>query len=157
MKQEPTRKYYTWDDSSPCIVAEAVGPLPVLPASKGPVSYRISMIKAGLPIREFDLLKTKLGVTDDRLGELLGMSRATLHRRKKAGHLDRLESDPLMRFGRLLEQAADAFGGEAGARSWLTAPAIAFLGDCPLDFADTETGAREVEDLIGRLEHGVFS
>jgi uncharacterized protein (DUF2384 family) len=26
-----------------------------------------------------------------------------------------------------------------------------------LDFVHTEVGAREVEDLIGRLEHGVFT
>jgi uncharacterized protein (DUF2384 family) len=32
------------------------------------------------------------------------------------------------------------------------------LGDvAPLEMAATETGAREVENLIGRLEHGVFS
>jgi uncharacterized protein (DUF2384 family) len=27
----------------------------------------------------------------------------------------------------------------------------------PIDFAQTEPGAREVENLIGRIEHGVFS
>jgi uncharacterized protein (DUF2384 family) len=26
-----------------------------------------------------------------------------------------------------------------------------------LDYADTEIGAREVDALLGRLEHGVFS
>jgi uncharacterized protein (DUF2384 family) len=30
-------------------------------------------------------------------------------------------------------------------------------GKTPLEYADTEPGAREVEDLLGRLEHGVFS
>jgi uncharacterized protein (DUF2384 family) len=30
-------------------------------------------------------------------------------------------------------------------------------GRSPLDFAQTEPGAREVENVIGRLEHGVFS
>ena len=30
-------------------------------------------------------------------------------------------------------------------------------GATPLDFAKTEPGAREVENVLGRLEHGVFS
>ena len=38
-----------------------------------------------------------------------------------------------------------------GARSWLVAPAVAFHGECPLDYADTEIGAREVEALFGRI------
>jgi uncharacterized protein (DUF2384 family) len=27
----------------------------------------------------------------------------------------------------------------------------------PLDYAETEIGAREVEDLLGRIEYGVYS
>jgi putative toxin-antitoxin system antitoxin component (TIGR02293 family) len=57
----------------------------------------------------------------------------------------------------LLVRASEALGGEESARSWLAAPALAFHGECPLDFADTEIGAREVEALLGRIEHGVFS
>ncbi len=36
-----------------------------------------------------------------------------------------------------------------------SAPALA--GRKPIEFARTEVGAREVEDLIGRLEYGVFT
>ena len=43
------------------------------------------------------------------------------------------------------------------ARKWLKDPAWA-LGDIPpLTYADTELGSKEVEDLLGRIEHGVFS
>jgi putative toxin-antitoxin system antitoxin component (TIGR02293 family) len=98
-----------------------------------------------------------LGLSEDRLAALLGMSRATLHRRKKAGHLDRMESDRLVRYARLFSRAGAALGGADGARSWLTSPALAFHGEWPLDYADTEIGAREVEALLGRIEHGVFS
>jgi putative toxin-antitoxin system antitoxin component (TIGR02293 family) len=106
---------------------------------------------------EFTVARALLGVTEERLAELLGMSRATLHRRKKTGRLDRMESDRLVRYMRLFARACEALGGDAGARSWLGAPAMAFGGECPLDYADTEIGAREVEALLLRLEHGVFS
>ena len=120
-------------------------------------AYIIEKVRDGLPFAEFHLMQEMLGVTEERLGAWLGMSRATLHRRKKLGSLDRTESDRLVRYGRLMSHATAALGGLEGARSWLVAPAIAFNGECPLDFADTEVGAREVDALLGRLEHGVFS
>lgn len=120
-------------------------------------AYLIEKVRDGLPFEEFYTLQEMLGVTEERLAGLLGMSRATLHRRKKLGVLDRAESDRLVRFARLVSHASAALGGADGARSWLTAPAFAFNGECPLDFADTEVGAREVDALLGRLEHGVFS
>ncbi len=117
----------------------------------------IQRVRDGLEMEEFLALQEMLEVTEERLAGLLGMSRATLHRRKKAGNLDRAESDRLVRYARLLSHAIAALGGLDGARSWLTAPAIAFQGECPLDYADTEIGAREVDALLGRIEHGVFS
>jgi putative toxin-antitoxin system antitoxin component (TIGR02293 family) len=50
------------------------------------------------------------------------------------------------------------FEGDANAaRQWLTAPQPALGGSTPGDYAATELGAREVENLIGRLEHGIPS
>lgn len=120
-------------------------------------AYMIDKVRDGLPFVEFHAMREMLGVTEERLGAWLGMSRATLHRRKKLGTLDRAESDRLVRYARLMSHATAALGGLEGARSWLMAPAFAFNGECPLDFADTEIGAREVDALLGRLEHGVFS
>ena len=120
-------------------------------------AYIIDKVRDGLPFAEFHMMQEMLNVTEERLGAWLGMSRATLHRRKKHGTLDRAESDRLVRYGRLMSHATAALGGVEGARSWLVAPAMAFNGECPLDFADTEIGAREVDALLGRLEHGVFS
>ncbi|GAA5481615.1 type II RES/Xre toxin-antitoxin system antitoxin [Haloferula sargassicola] len=120
-------------------------------------AYVVERVRDGLAISEFHAARVLLGLTEERLGGLLGMSRATLHRRKKSRHLDRAESDRLVRYIRLFSKACEVFGGEEGARSWLASPALAFRGEAPLDFADTEIGAREVEALLIRLEHGVFS
>lgn len=53
--------------------------------------------------------------------------------------------------------AVDVLGGEESARSWLKTPARALGFLPPLTFAETETGAREAEEHLGRLEYGVFS
>ena len=145
---EPSKLYAevleSMREGDPCVVAE--------PAA----SDLLKCVRQGLPMVEFHAAREMLGVTEERMGALLGMSRATLHRRKKSGLLDHTESDRLVRYVRLFARACEALGGEAGARSWLASPAHAFLGESPLDFADTEIGAREVEALLLRLEHGVF-
>jgi hypothetical protein len=65
------------------------------------------------------------------------------------------ESDAEMMF-KLNDRLGQSADPEA-ARQWLRTPKGA-LGDAtPLAFAATDVGAREVEDLIGRAEHGVFS
>jgi putative toxin-antitoxin system antitoxin component (TIGR02293 family) len=106
---------------------------------------------------EFTALQELLALTEDVLAGLLGISRATLHRRKKSGRLGTPESERLVRFARLFGRAMEVFGSEEGAREWLKSPARACGGESPLSYSDTEFGAREVEDLLGRLEHGVFS
>jgi len=58
----------------------------------------------------------------------------------------------------LFEKAANLFEGDrAVARQWLTTPQSGIKNHVPMELARTEIGAREVEDLIGRLEHGVFT
>jgi putative toxin-antitoxin system antitoxin component (TIGR02293 family) len=48
-------------------------------------------------------------------------------------------------------------GDRDAAVEWLTTPQTALGDRVPLDLARTEIGAREVERLVGRLDHGVFS
>ncbi len=43
------------------------------------------------------------------------------------------------------------------ARQWLEQSAKALGGRTPMEYLETEAGANEVEDLIGRLEHGVIA
>jgi putative toxin-antitoxin system antitoxin component (TIGR02293 family) len=116
-------------------------------------------IKAGLPIAEFDALREVLGLTVENLAARVGVSIATLSRRRQSGErLDAALSDRLLRFARLFRLAAELHDGDAeAAREWLTRPARALDGETPLDHAATEAGAREVETLIGRLEHGVYT
>jgi putative toxin-antitoxin system antitoxin component (TIGR02293 family) len=61
-----------------------------------------------------------------------------------------------VRLSRLVGLALELFEGDLGeTRTWLTTPHAAFADQTPLDFATTEIGAREVENVIGRLEHGI--
>lgn len=68
------------------------------------------------------------------------------------------ESERLLRLSSVFEKAVELFEGDvAAAVNWLVSPRKALGDHTPLEYSRTELGAREVEGLIGRLEHGVFS
>lgn len=117
----------------------------------------VGRIQAGLPMVEFEALQALLGVTAEELAQHLAISRSTLARRRRSGRLSTEESDRLVRFARLFARVEEVVGLGAAARAWLGASARALGGVTPLVYAETEAGAREVENLLGRIEHGVFS
>jgi putative toxin-antitoxin system antitoxin component (TIGR02293 family) len=117
----------------------------------------IGKLKAGLPVQELDDLRRGLDLPMDKLAPKLGISKATLHRRKTAGRLDAAESDRVVRFARLLGKAVMVMESVENGRRWLSSPQVGLGGATPLEYAETEVGAREVEDLLGRIEHGVYS
>jgi len=126
-------------------------------AQKMSSSKIIGAVQAGLGIEEMESLRTALGLPLEGLASKLGISKATLHRRKAAGKLDPAESDRVVRFARLMGKAVEVMESEENARKWLNSPQIGLGGAVPLNYAETEVGAREVEDLLGRIEHGVYS
>ena len=117
----------------------------------------IQALHAGFPFRELEALRDLLDLPMDRLAAHLSISRATLHRRKTAGRLDAGESDRVLRFARLLGLALTTMESLEAARRWLASPQTGLGGEVPLVFAETEVGAREVEDLLVRIEFSVYA
>lgn len=105
---------------------------------------------------EFRLLQDLLRIPEEELGRYLGISPATLHRRKKSGRLETPESERIVRFARLFGLCMEVFETKDAAREWLKTANPGTAGESPLSYADTEFGAREVENLLGRVDHGVF-
>ncbi len=116
----------------------------------------VERIRDGLYFREFAALRNLLDIPEEALGIYLGMSNATLHRRKKTRQFSQAESERLVRFTRLFGIAYGVFGDEAATREWLKTENPGTAGESPLSYADTEFGAREVENLLGRIDHGIF-
>jgi putative toxin-antitoxin system antitoxin component (TIGR02293 family) len=117
----------------------------------------IAAAKAGLSTEVFVRLALRLGVSEARLAEVVGLSSTTLARRKRAGAFTPAEGERVLRVAVLLHRAAEVFGDEDEAAAWLATENAALDHATPLSWAETEFGASEVEDLLGRLEYGVYS
>jgi putative toxin-antitoxin system antitoxin component (TIGR02293 family) len=110
----------------------------------------------GLPYAPLRRLQEALALSIDQVAQLLQIPYRTLVRRKAQGKLEPAESDRLVRTIRLLDQTVQLFEGDReAARGWFMSKQEALGGKTPFEFSRTDVGAREVERLIGRLEHGV--
>lgn len=115
----------------------------------------IAALDAGLPVERVDALAYSLEVPTGRVSEALSIPASTFNRRRQSGRLDRGESERAFRLAGLIRRAATVFGSVPSGVAWLKNPQFALGGATPLSFSVSELGAREVENILGRIEHGI--
>lgn len=118
---------------------------------------RIERVAKGVPAKSFDDFVAVSGATSERISSAIHMSVRSVQRRKKDNEpLPAPASERLVRLAELYARAEEVIGAADLAKQWMQTPRGAFGGKTPLEMASSELGAREVEDLLGRVEHGVF-
>jgi len=63
----------------------------------------------------------------------------------------------LPRLAEVKARAVKVLGSEERAVRWLHSANHALNGDLPISLINSEVGARLVEELLGRIEHGLYS
>lgn len=121
-------------------------------------NFRLAaLVQAGLPARIVREIAEALAVSPIQFAETIQIAPRTLMRRLSDNTLLKAdESERVLRVGRLLKRAEDVLENDQEAALWFGHPLRALGGKTPLDMCATEPGAREVELVLGRLEHGVF-
>jgi putative toxin-antitoxin system antitoxin component (TIGR02293 family) len=117
----------------------------------------IVQLKKGLPVSSLTKLSHQMGVSENKLAAIVNVAQRTLTRRKKEGCFKTDESERVLRIARIFERSIEVMGSVVLAQQWFRSPVKGLGGKTPLDYSDTEPGAREVEALLHRIEHGVFS
>ncbi len=114
-------------------------------------------VESGLPFDAFERVGRVSGLPLESLRAVVRIAPRTLTRRRQEKRLSPEESDRLVSVSRLLAITVELFEGDVQAGLyWFTSKNRALGGLSPLAAASTEVGSREVETMIGRLEHGVF-
>jgi len=120
--------------------------------------HMVRLVRKGFPYSRLARLQKATGMPWGQVARFVAISKRTLIRRQTQGRLRPDESDRVLRASRIFEMAVGLFEGDAdAARQWLQTPQRGLGNEVPLDLASTDVGAREVESLIVRLEHGVFA
>lgn len=114
-------------------------------------------IREGFRPAVIEALMQSCGLTLKELADSLDLSLRSLQRRRRSGRLARYESDRLYRLARLMALANEYLGGKERAIRWLKRPNRALGGLAPVAAIDTELGARQVENVLGRIAYGGIS
>ncbi|MBL9213584.1 MAG: DUF2384 domain-containing protein [Opitutaceae bacterium] len=135
--------------------------MPTLTIADLPYSNNLrvaEIVREGIPARALKTFADTLSLNLADMARFVVIPRRTLERRMAANALLRTgESERVVRLGRIFAKAKEVFEDSDEAANWLHEPLDAFGGQTPLQLTSTEPGAREVEQILGRIEHGVFS
>jgi putative toxin-antitoxin system antitoxin component (TIGR02293 family) len=114
-------------------------------------------IRKGFPHAVVGELMRAAGLTLKELADALDLSPRSLQRRRRTGRLARYESDRLYRLARIMALANEFLGDHERAIRWLKRPNRSLGGVAPVAALDTELGARQVENILGRIAYGGIS
>ena len=120
-------------------------------------SELIEAITGGLPAELVRELAARMRITLEEASALLRLTPRTLQRRLEEGRLALAESERLWELARLFFRAIEVLESEEAAVQWFNSRLRALGWATPLAFARTVVGLRELENILGRIEHGVFS
>ncbi|RYF59592.1 MAG: DUF2384 domain-containing protein [Cytophagaceae bacterium] len=116
----------------------------------------IDKSRQGVPRAEADRVAKLAGLTDIEVARILNMSIRNLHRLKADDKLARDASERLLLLTNLLRHGLDVFDGDAETLAgWLRSPIRELNSQSPLFLLDTTTGFGLVDDVLGRIEHGI--
>jgi putative toxin-antitoxin system antitoxin component (TIGR02293 family) len=122
------------------------------------------LLEDGLPSTALVRLVERVGILSERqnLTKALGISPDSLQHYQQeqdqaAVTLTLEESNRVWRFAAVLTKATEVLGSQQLAEEWLVRPAMALNRRRPIDLVSTEAGSELVEELLTRMEYGVYT
>jgi putative toxin-antitoxin system antitoxin component (TIGR02293 family) len=136
-------------------IADVLGGQPVLRRRLESLAALNDAVAQGLP--KTALRQTASRIFPGKIEQRLLMNRivpeATFKRRRD--RLSAAESERTERIARVVANAEYVWDDREDARRFLTTPHPALRHKTPIDAAMTELGARQVEELLGQIFHGL--
>ena len=143
---------------------EPVAAMPTTPAAE--VQF-ISEVRSGLlpaeAQRQVRALATRLELTVAETAVVLATPERTFARRMSAKPapggppLTKVQSERLLFLTRLAAHGLAVFEDQGKFNRWLRRPLALLQNQAPLQLLDTATGFRLIDQLLGRIEFGVYS
>ena len=128
------------------------------PKKVGDALDLINAMRTGTPARNIPGIAATLGVTQDRLFELLRLPRSTMKGRiSNNGVLSATEQDRIYRAEKVLARTVEVLEDDEAATKWINQANRSLGGEVPLALLDTEVGYELVLDTLGRIEYGIVS
>jgi putative toxin-antitoxin system antitoxin component (TIGR02293 family) len=119
--------------------------------------YLRGTVEKGLPFATFEVVRSEFDISQKQLSEILEISSRTISRRKEMQRFTPVESDRLYRIIRIVKLAEETFGDSDKATEWMKTPNRGLGGDVPLYILNTDIGTQQVEEILQRINYGIYS
>jgi len=118
----------------------------------------IELSNQGLTKASVESLISHIGMTRKNFAEdILHFSVKTLERKKSEDKLDKYASSHVIEIAKVVEHAFEVFEDENKVQRWLNTPNPALNQMKPLDLFYLPTGLAMVDQILGRIEEGVYT
>jgi putative toxin-antitoxin system antitoxin component (TIGR02293 family) len=118
----------------------------------------ILLSNEGITKQSLESLISYLGISKKTFSEnILDASVKTLERKKNTDKLSKHTSSLAIEIAKVVKHALDVFEDEEKVKGWLNSPIRALNYSKPIDLFYLPTGLKMVDNVLGRIEHGVYS
>lgn len=113
--------------------------------------------RKGVEKLNIKLLADYMGITQELLSTCLHSSFRNIQRKQDHELLDISKSERLLEITALVRKAVEVLGSQKAMQLWLQSSLPVLDYKTPAQFLDTSFGINILYQILGRIEHGVFS
>jgi putative toxin-antitoxin system antitoxin component (TIGR02293 family) len=121
------------------------------------IASLIEIARKGLKMSYLHLVSKGLSLSLQEISTILHVSMRTLQRYAASKVLDSDISAKLLHLDALKTEGVDVFGSERDFNVWLRTELPVLQGHTPLSYLDTPFGFQLVQQVLGRIKHGIFA
>lgn len=121
---------------------------------------RIARARHGIAVAEAAGIMQTWSIPVGAFAALLGVSERKWSRARAGdpdGLLSPVASDRLLRASKVFDHARAVFDSDRDAVAWFSMPNHTLSGETPLSLMDTDAGVHQVDDVLTRIEFGVYA
>jgi putative toxin-antitoxin system antitoxin component (TIGR02293 family) len=98
-----------------------------------------------------------MDISQKQIARLLNITPRTIQKLKPKDLFKPGVSEQILKLAEVFAKGIDVFGDKSTFKSWLEQPNVALGRKVPIDLLDTRYGSDMVLDILGRIEHGIYS
>ena len=117
----------------------------------------LKLARKGISKKSLLALAKKISLTIEEVASVLHISERTLQRYTPQTLVKTEYADRAIELALLYERGIEVLGSEQAFSNWVKSPNFALGGEIPFNLLDTRIGFTMVLDILGRIEHGIFS
>lgn len=118
---------------------------------------KMDLSRKGISKNELVNLKSKSGLDYSKLAAALSVTRATLINKKGSEKFNPSLSEKIIGLADIYSYGYEVFEDTEKFNNWMFEPNNALGGLAPFEVIDNQFGRDEVKNIIGRIDHGVYS